>query len=215
MERDEDRGESIVPSQGNCIQVKVLSQSCHFVVTKPRKLGDFSTEWRVQRGEVRGEVSGNDVGTRRALSAGGRGLVISVFARFPDNARVVPTNSTTHHPQSSILIIIPSLRGFSIPIGATCESIVPSQGNCIQVKVLSQSCHFVVTKPRKLGDFSTEWRVQRGEVSGNDVGTRRALSAGGRGLVIGVFAWFPDNARVVPTIPSFAILRARSNRHRI
>ena len=42
------------------------------------------------RGE-RGDGRGNDVGTRRALSAGGRGLVISVFARFPDNARVVPT----------------------------------------------------------------------------------------------------------------------------
>ena len=60
-----------------------------------------------------------------------------------------------------------------------------------------------------------EVRGERGDGRGNDVGTRRALSAGGRGLVISVFARFSDNARVVPTIPSFAILRARSNRHRI
>ena len=47
-------------------------------------------EWGGVRGKG-GEGRGDDVGTRRALSAGGRGLVISVFARFPDNARVVPT----------------------------------------------------------------------------------------------------------------------------
>ena len=166
-----------------------------------------------------GDGSGNDVGTRRALSAGGRGLVIGVFAWFSDNARVVPTipQPTIHNPRSSSLFrACEALRHRQVQL---CEIIVSSQWNCIQVKVLSQSCHFVVTKPRKLGDFSTEWRVQRGEVrgevSGIDVGTRRALSAGGRGLVISVFTRFPDNARVVPTIPSFAILRARSNRHRI
>ena len=117
------------------------------------------------RGEM-GDGRGNDVGTRRALSAGGRGLVISVFMRFSDNARVVPTipQPTIHNHRSSSLFR--ACEAFRYRQVQLCESIVPSQGNCIQVKVLSQSCHFVVTKPRKLGDFSTEWRVQRGEVRG-------------------------------------------------